>query len=89
MVLLLWILRALIILLILRYLVAFFGRRGPAPAPRTSQKPAVRTGGTLVRDPQCGTYVPESSAFALSRAGASVHFCSEACRDAWALAHPK
>jgi YHS domain-containing protein len=89
MLLLLWILRALIILLILRYLVAFFGRRGPASMPRASRKPAVRAGGTLVRDPQCGTYVPESTAFSISRGGATRYFCSAACRDAWAAANPK
>jgi YHS domain-containing protein len=89
MLLLLWILRALIILLILRYVVAFFGRRGPASMPRQSRTPAVRTGGTLVRDPQCGTYVPESSTFSISRSGTMQHFCSAACRDAWAASHPK
>lgn len=86
---LLWLLRVLIILLILRYIVAFFTRR-PAPAPRRApQRPIERTGGTLVRDPQCGTYVPESGALALTRGSETMHFCSTTCRDAWALAHPK
>jgi YHS domain-containing protein len=87
---LLWLLRVLIILLIVRYIVAFFTRRVPAPAPpRAPSRPSERTGGTLVRDPQCGTYVPESGALALTQGGATWHFCSTTCRDAWALAHPK
>jgi len=87
----LWLLRVLIILLIMRYITAFFTRRGPAPVrrPAPPQAPAERTGGRLVRDPQCGTFVPESGAISLSRGGATVAFCSAACRDAWALAHPK
>lgn len=87
---LLWLLRVLIILLILRYIVAFFTPRRPAPAPRRApQRPIERTGGTLVRDPQGGTYVPESGALALTRGSETMHFCSTTCRDAWALAHPK
>lgn len=87
---LVWILRVLVILLILRYINMMFARRGPAPTPRRApQAPAERTGGRLVRDPQCGTYVPESSALALSHRGSVEHFCSAACRDAWTLAHPR
>jgi YHS domain-containing protein len=81
----LWLLRVLIILLIVRYIVAFFTRRGPARVPRpgpTTRQPE-RTGGTLVRDPQCGTYVAQASAVALSRGGSTMYFCSKTCRDAW------
>ena len=87
----LWLLRVLIILLILRYITAFFTRRGPTPVRRPTQPkaPKERTGGLLVRDPQCGTFVPESNAFALTRGGATMHFCSATCRDAWGQAHPK
>lgn len=84
-----WVLRVLVILMIVRYIIGLFTARRPAPRAQKPARPIERTGGTLVRDPQCGTYVPESTALALSRGGATVHFCSTACRDAWALAHPR
>ena len=87
----LWLLRILIILMIVRYIVSFFTRRGPAPASRQQSRgrQPERTGGTLVRDPQCGTYVPEGRAVALSRSGATAYFCSTTCRDAWLAAQPQ
>ena len=87
MILALWLLRILIILLILRYIVAFFTpRRQPTRLVATTRAPE-RTGGTLVRDPQCGTYIPQSSAVALKRGGATMHFCSATCRDTWLAGH--
>ena len=84
----LWLLRILIILMIVRYIVSFFTRRGPAPAsrPQSRGRQPERTGGTLVRDPQCGTYVPQSNAILLKRAGETVFFCSATCKDTWARA---
>lgn len=81
----LWLLRILIILLILRYIVAFFTpRRRVGSRPTSTPAPrGERQGGTLVRDPQCGTYVPEARAIALRRGGATMHFCSTTCRDTW------
>lgn len=79
----LWLLRILIILLILRYIVAFFAPRRQPSRRSAPTRPAERPGGTLVRDPQCGTYVPESRALALKRGGATMHFCSTTCRDTW------
>ena len=82
----LWLLRALIVLLILRYIVAFFApRRRPTQQGAPTRTPE-RTGGTLVRDPQCGTYVPQSNAILLKRAGETVFFCSATCKDTWARA---
>ena len=87
MILALWLLRILIILLILRYIVAFFSpRRQPTRRGATTRAPE-RTGGTLVRDPQCGTYIPQSGAVALKRGGATMHFCSTTCRDTWLAGH--
>ena len=80
--LILGIVRVLIILLIIRIVVHWiYGRRKITPRrPRTVPE---RAGGTLVRDPHCGTFVPEALAIS---AGAQ-KFCSTACRDAWAAAH--
>jgi hypothetical protein len=46
-----------------------------------------RKGGTLVRDPNCGTYIPEARAITLGSGSHALHFCSAACRDAYTAAH--
>jgi YHS domain-containing protein len=38
----------------------------------------------LVRDPVCGTHVAEEVCVSLREGGELVHFCSTACRDAYA-----
>ncbi len=38
----------------------------------------------LVRDPVCGTHVAEEVSISLREGGELVHFCSAACRDAYA-----
>lgn len=48
---------------------------GTAARRRASTQPA--TGGRLVKDPVCGTYIPETSAL---RANEN-YFCSEECRQ--------
>jgi YHS domain-containing protein len=55
----------------------------PAGRPRAKRRPE-RIGGTLVRDPQCGTYLPKDRALAATSSGETNYFCSDACRDAWA-----
>ena len=37
--------------------------------------------GVLVRDPVCGTYVPQDRAVAVVQNGQPLFFCSVACRD--------
>lgn len=37
----------------------------------------------LVKDPQCGTYVPARSAFKADVKGKTLYFCSEKCRDSY------
>lgn len=92
-----WIGRILLILLIIRMVVNLFSGGARKSAPNGSG--AVGSRGDrgarsekavakLVRDPQCGTYVAETSAIAVSHGGAMVHFCSERCRDEY-LATPR
>ena len=83
-----WVLRALALLLLVRLgLRALVGRRGGAPpgagAGRHPAAPATKAGGELVRDPQCGTYVPKAGAVVGSVRGEVLYFCSAACRDAY------
>ena len=89
MALLLWILRVLVLLLIARFLVTmvrqairYAGGSSSSPGPVRGRKPE-RIGGTLVQDPQCGTYIPQDRAIAHTSGGATIYFCSTTCRDAW------
>ena len=49
------------------------------------KKPPAQQGKRVVeemkQDPVCGTYVPASLAVTASHKGATVYFCSSACRD--------
>ena len=48
---------------------------GSAPPPPT------RAGGTLYKDPVCGTYVSPDSGITQTIGGQTVYFCSAECRD--------
>jgi len=54
--------------------------RGAPPGHRNSNAPAV----TLVRDPVCGTHVPQRAALSLTSGGSTHYFCSEQCRTEFA-----
>lgn len=49
------------------------------------QKPTAQQGEQVVeemkQDPVCGTYVPASLAVTSTRNGATIYFCSSACRE--------
>ncbi len=91
-----WIGRILLILFIVRMVVSFFsgGARKPAPGAAGPASRGARGGHTektvakLVRDPQCGTYVSETTAIAARHGGEMLHFCSDKCRDEY-LAAPR
>ena len=78
-----WAFRIILILLIIRFLLNLFSRRPIAAGRQRSQTAPERIGGTLVRDPHCGTYVPQTNAIAVRRGASSIYFCSAGCRDAW------
>jgi YHS domain-containing protein len=80
-----WLFDALILYFIARAVMRLVQGLTSVPRPpRSSSQPIERSGGTLVRDPQCGTYVMESRAIRLSTGGKTLYFCSTACRDAYA-----
>jgi YHS domain-containing protein len=87
--LLFWILRLLVLLLIVRFVVtmirqaALYSKGGPKPAAGRSKRQPERIGGTLVQDPQCGTYLPKERAIAVTSGGSTQYFCSDKCRHAW------
>ena len=77
-----WAFRIILILLIIRFLLNLFTRR-PAARARRPARSQERLGGALVRDPHCGTYIPQTHAIAVGRGTSTVYFCSSGCRDAW------
>ena len=88
MTLLLWIVRIVVILLVVRLVLRLISAQLPARRAATRPSRQVeRQGGTLVRDPQCGTYIPQTKAIAVSAGGSTAFFCSTGCRDAWAASH--
>jgi YHS domain-containing protein len=83
-----WLLEAVVIIMVVRAVMRLFGGRKPAQSARTDgspfqQKTPERIGGTLVRDPHCGTYIPESRAIRVTNDGETRYFCSAECRDAF------
>ena len=79
-----WVIRALVILFILRLVLRMFTTRSMAGAGRHPNRRAPeRLGGTLVRDPNCGTHIVRERAIMSGSGEAAVYFCSKACRDAW------
>jgi YHS domain-containing protein len=84
----LWIVRILILLLILRFvlrLVFSLLQSAKSAPPVSSGGTLERAGGELVRDPQCGTYIPKSRAV-VAGSGADVkYFCSIECRNKFAV----
>lgn len=85
-----WILRIIAILLVVRLLMKFAGgiMRGFAGDAAAGRKavPQPREGGRLVRDPHCGTHIPETRALRLGTGDNTVYFCSETCRERWMAA---
>ncbi len=83
-----WLADALVLFLIVRFVMRLFSAsRRQAQWPKASAPKPERSGGTLVRDPQCGTYIPETRAIRTGSGPDAVYFCSATCRDAYAAAH--
>ena len=53
--------------------------------PRRPDRPPEKTdqGEDMVRDPQCGTYLPRGDALTRTVKGKRYYFCSPECRDAF------
>jgi uncharacterized protein len=82
------ILQLLVILFVVRLIAnALFGGRARQTRQAPPAAPAERVGGTLVRDPQCGTYLPQTRAIRVGSGSDAQYFCSATCRDAYRAAH--
>lgn len=79
-----WIFRIVAILFVIRLIQKFLAQgAGPSGQQKRRNTHLERQGGQLVRDPQCGTYVPISSSVHLVSGPNTLYFCSVACRDAY------
>jgi YHS domain-containing protein len=57
-----------------------------APREQQQQQAAPKPTGELHKDPVCGTYVAESTAFQRRVTGTTYYYCSDACRSKHAIA---
>lgn len=83
-----WLVDLLVLFFLIRLISRLFSSSPRKTAPRSQPRTPERLGGTLVRDPHCGTYVPESRAIRSGSGASTLFFCSTACRDAYAASHP-
>jgi len=74
---------------LLRRIVGSMLRDQKDPASHTADPsvgiPAPVAGRRLVRDPVCGMHVDETLSIPFREGGELLHFCSPACRDAYAV----
>ena len=82
-----WIIRIIIVALIVRMVLRLVSGQRPQVGGRAPRKPVERAGGALVQDPQCGTYIPQSTALVAGRGADVKYFCSPACRDRYMASH--
>ncbi|MDZ4164361.1 MAG: hypothetical protein U1C55_04470 [Smithellaceae bacterium] len=54
---------------------------------RSAKSPQTIAREDLVEDPNCGTYIPLSSAYRETLSGEDVYFCSAKCRDEYRRKH--
>ena len=64
---------------------AFRAQQPNSPAGRSAPNPPAHPTGELHKDPVCGTYVAESTAFRKQMGGQTFFYCSEACREKHSL----
>jgi YHS domain-containing protein len=72
---------------LLRRIVGGMLRNAKVPGPQSAEaSPEIPSAARrLVRDPVCGMHVDETLSIPLREAGELLHFCSPACRDAYAV----
>lgn len=80
-----WIVRILVILFVLRLVlraIAGFMRTAKTGGPERGRgQMRERAGGELVRDPNCGTFIPRHTAIVSGSGPNAKYFCSEKCRQ--------
>jgi hypothetical protein len=74
-------LRAIGLLLLVRFLLRAFQPDAPRRPTRTGAPPSPPPGPDLVRDRVCNTFLPRDRAVQAVVGTREEHFCSAACRD--------
>lgn len=77
-----FLLLSILVLLVARAFWRVFDGVLQAASGKPRSRPPTRAA-RLLRDPVCGTFVMPGTAVSVTRSGASYHFCSERCRDAF------
>ena len=78
----LYLLLAIFLVTLLRYVIGTIGRGFAALFQSSSpDSPRVEPAGELKKDPVCGVYVSAAASVKMTVRGEVVHFCSAACRD--------
>jgi len=90
---LLWLIFVSWSVLLLRRLMGWMLRDAAAVSARSADAspapPTTATARRLVRDPVCGMHVDETLSIPWREGGQLLHFCSPACRDAYAVSARK
>jgi hypothetical protein len=73
--------RAIGLLLVVRFLLRAFRPEAPRRPTRTTAPPSTPSGPDLVRDRICNTFLPRDRAVQAVVGTREEHFCSAACRD--------
>ena len=73
--LLLWMIVGFLIYTVVQMIKQALLKPPTPPAEKTAR------GEEMVRDPECGTYVPRSDAIKAQLEGKTLYFCSTDCRD--------
>ena len=66
-----------VVYLVLRVLIGFASLSG------RQRRRTEESGGEMVQDPVCETYIPRSRAIEKKVSGQTVYFCSQQCMDAF------
>lgn len=80
----------LILAVVIVYLIYRLAKSLRTPSNRVhvgspDNKPPIR-GEELVKDPWCGTYVPLSNAYKVTKKGETFYFCSKECSEKYEAA---
>lgn len=75
--LLIWVLLGFVIYSVFQAVLRAINAPGRPPNEKTSR------GEDMVKDPQCGTYLPKSDAVPAQMNGRTIYFCSPACQKAY------
>lgn len=75
----------LLILALLGFLAytVYQALRRALSVPKSSPPEKTSRGEDMVKDPQCGTYLPKSDAFPIQIDDRTVYFCSPECQTAF------